>query len=291
MDYFKKYLKYKKKYMILKSLTQKGSGDHEESEEKYDVCKSLLGITQSIGTCWFDSVMMALLIPSNMNKLWAPSLKTLGLTWRELVDDHDFEIRKAWLENHGRIFSYFPDRVDSGGRQEDLLEYLINRLNINKGVNLEYNYKGKLIKNNIINITHYTEHIIPDDIIFNTSPDFFACLFNSYEFPRMTTMNIKKEIVQNGNTYLLESILLASYPHAVSYVECKGRWYFYDNERARVNKKLLQIEYEIKEGNYYEFNEIISNGISWSPNRLHDNVHEDHRKFNTYIYLYVKKSD
>ena len=33
MDYFKKYLKYKKNYMILKSLTQKGSGDHEESEK------------------------------------------------------------------------------------------------------------------------------------------------------------------------------------------------------------------------------------------------------------------
>jgi len=57
-------------------------------QPKYDVCSKLKGIPQSVSTCWFDSIMMGLIVPTNMNKLWADKLESVyGITYQVLADD------------------------------------------------------------------------------------------------------------------------------------------------------------------------------------------------------------
>tara|TARA_B100001121_G_C18697031_1_gene625456 strand:+ start:4427 stop:5293 length:867 start_codon:yes stop_codon:yes gene_type:complete len=287
MDYYNKYLKYKTKYLNLKTQIK---GEISEST-KFDVCTTIKGLKQSKSTCWFDSVMMALLIPTNMNKLWSPALKSkYNITYSKLVEDNDYSLRIAWLNKYGTRGSGIPDTIDEEGYPKDLLDFLIHDLNINQGENLEYYYGRTLKKNNIIEINEFTDSIIPDNITFKNSPDFFACIFNPRDFPRQLSIKIKKNFSTNSNNYLLEAMIIVKDGHIISYVNCRDNWYVYDNERAKEKKPLLKIGFELtKEGDteYYKFDDYEFMSTIWSPNRTIKSFGiKTNESYN--IYLYTK---
>ena len=79
--------------------------------------------------------------------------------------------------------------------------------------------------------------------------------------------------------------------HIISYVNCRDNWYVYDNERAKDNKRLLKIGFELtKEGDteYYKFDDFeYKDGRTWSPNRTIKSFGiKTNESYN--IYLYTK---
>ena len=292
-DYYKKYLKYKNKYLSLKELIG-------GSTQKYDVCKAIKGLEQTDATCWFDSIIMALLIPTKMNKLWAHVLEQkYELTYLKLIMDtkaNNYSFRRYWLDKYGRMGTKIPDTIDQGGYPVSLLELFTEQglIELNADITLEYKYGGKTKKNNIFEITKYANVIPSNDITFLNSPKFFACYFIPKNFPRQEGISIKKNFVSNGSTYILQSIVLVANQHIISYLLCRDKWYVYDNERARLNQKLLEINFKItKDGNneYYQFDDHKYENAIWSPNRtivktgFGSNV-KTNESFN--IYLYAK---
>ena len=239
--YIKKYKKYKKKYFNLKK--QIGGVHHNTynsgESEKYNVCTKIVGLEQTDSTCWFDSIMMALLIPTNMANLWEPVLKKyFDLTLQKLLDDTistGFQERKKWLLKYGGTEG-IPNNIFTNGFPRNLLQLLINNglSNIEYGETpLKYEYNDKTHINSIIE-SEILSDVIPDiSIKFKSSPMFFAYLYNSSIFPRSQSILITQKYKSTDDSeYTLQSIVMVHNQHIISYVLCKYEWYVYDNERA-----------------------------------------------------------
>ena len=207
-------------------------------------CKNTGGLMQTTSTCWLDSVIMALLVPSDGHRLFSRFLKNyLGIELEALIDDITGfkrtqilrEMRKLIIDvnekarkNNERlrdepiIMLDIPDNTFDVGNPYELLRLISYVFITNKKQDYDFSYVYNntyyINSYNIIAGSHkllnkikYSKDItpsIPDDTIsIKRNPLYFIYLLDtsSDNTPLKTDFTIKKNFESNGFTYKLQS--------------------------------------------------------------------------------------
>jgi len=171
-------------------------------------CNNSFGWFQSHSSCWADTILMTLLIPSLNKYYFTKMLKKINLDLDDFYPckqnitncEKEYLIRKIW----GKEFTINKPSIT----HDRLLEVL-------KMINN---------KNEIINGFWSLETYTPKGNMF--------CI--------VTDRNKGLDEIKN---YILLSVILAKKKHVVCNIKCdNNKWYYYDNERSKENKKLKLIK-------------------------------------------------
>ena len=181
-------------------------------------CEESFGWTQSHSSCWADTIFMTLLIPSLSRFYFLKLLKKL----------------------HLHINDFYPCKQEITNCEK---EYLIRKIwgreyGINTPSVTSMRFKEILLlinKNNVM---------IPDHQLYNFKPKGnMFCVFSDtkdYAFDKLAD-------------FVLVSLILSGYEHVVCVIRCdNNKWYYFDNERAKRNKKLLLTKFKCK-NNVFSF--------------------------------------
>ena len=279
------------------------------SEEKlklqsipYTRCIDMKGISQTIGTCWFDSTIMALITDFELRQIWGPYLYSkFGYTLNELdiVDN-----RKQLLST----LSIFAKSFKQGIPLKDVLlsaGYSIILLHINFANNYNKEFKTERILNCWLQDTgeqYIRTSIIDIPFIIIDANYIFNILTESTAFHIVSESNSIKikadhdvllilvqhknvlpplELKANGYIYNLKSIVLTGFNHAISILKCNNNWYIYDNENSKRNVNFNQLQYGILNINSIDYLYQLENIGPINMGYLNLNIATEG---NTYIY-------
>ena len=236
----------------------------------YD-CHNFVGLKQTEFTCWFDSVLMAFLIPNNSRMIFAPkfSRKYPQFNTKKFAAQEHVENTYGGREIlvNDVCFNY----REQFGQQSNFFEfipYLLRQLNIHYQI---FHFKK--------NITF--AEMLPGNLNKNAKYVFFIprdkLWINSFADDLLTA--------KDGRVYELEAILAVHYRHIYSYIKCNNEWYIFDNERARQGLTLLPVDCRSNyNGEHYFRCNSVFKYLDANPSRLEDN---DRR----FMFMYTKAAD
>jgi len=206
-------------------------------------CKKSYGWAQSYSSCWADTILMSLLIPPITKHYFIRFLKKRNL---HLVD-------------------FFPcTQFISHYEKEYLIKKIWNKsVSIREG-NYTYCRLEELLKyiniNNIMIERYFLEYYKPLGNMF--------CITSKY----VTVMPVT---IKN---FTIQSILLFLNKHVTSIIRCEDdNFYYFDNERAAIKKKLKLMKIKIKD-----------NSFTLDQKALLSILTKDYENVLFYIYLYAK---
>ena len=313
MNYFEKYLEIKSKYLLLKEELEGGGKKQDERkqlareardrvydekklnpkfitlrEEKFvfdttiDVpCNEMYGIPQTVGTCWFDSTLMAVLTHTKCREIFGPVLNRI-VSNKIKPEEPEPGLSLESLLNETRrkhIISQIPPKVlvcprgkgliTDGGMEQRFLNWIIKSGDI-KNIKFSrsefFRNKKNIIKYdsirwNKLDCTNYIQTNNPEVVpllYVDDSSNYFSdtIILDYFDSDNVT---LKKKII-----YELVSICLSGNRHVISFIKCDdGNWYHYDNENTKDKKKILPLDYvsySIKNDIGYKQNMLMFNG-------------------------------
>lgn len=181
-------------------------------------CKKSYGWMQSHSSCWADTILMSLLIPSLNKHYFIKFLKKLNLNLDDFFPcnqiitncEKEYLIRKIW----GKTV-----RIDKPSITHDRLGEILHMIHKNNKIINDYNLRNFKPKGNMF------------------------CILSE-----------NKIALDKINNFILQTVILSRKSHVVCIIRCDdNKWYYYDNERAKSKKKLKLFKLKFYE-NFLFFN-------------------------------------
>lgn len=214
-------------------------------------CDAIIGWKHIKNSCWFNAIMMALLIPKNSNKIFISFFNEYLNLNNSINLSYCKEMSKKNLSY--LITKMFNKLYKMNNVMDALLKIIDMYYEIRPGdvtiCNNKYYNQKRL---------NYFEDVstslkLPEKINFNKSNNFY--IIDKSNHPHKV-----KPFITYQN-FVLTAIILeihinsTNIHHAISFIKCDEKWYLFDDEIAEKNKPLIKIKYNIK-NNQIQFNII-----------------------------------